>query len=276
MNKSRKDLFDFLGIDTYEASYTTLLATLFEEHPEWAQAHFEETLCLSAPDGPVKAKTQLHVPRESGRKADRLDLVLIFGDPVTDIWLIEAKIKSGESSDQLQRYGKDENAQRRILQELSLEDREPGQVKWHCSYLTLEGEEPTGPTEFRPITYKPLPGILSKGPDLVRELFPAHSCLCSRLDDYYKARGEILNGDTPSNDMALETYLSDTWGLIDKTNKFHWLMKKITKEVAPSLEIELQTAPIVVQNRGFANPGCQIRNSRWHAERLYDIEAKCA
>jgi hypothetical protein len=85
MSKGKKDLFDFLGIGTYEDSYTTLLANLFEKHPGWARSYFEKTLYSSASDGPVKAKTQLHVPRESCRRADRLDLVLFFGDPVTDI-----------------------------------------------------------------------------------------------------------------------------------------------------------------------------------------------
>jgi hypothetical protein len=64
-----------------------------------------------------------------------------IGEPATDIWLIEAKIKSGESSDQLQRY-QQEAVRDRILNKLGFKKMDPVQVRWRYLYLTLEGEKP--------------------------------------------------------------------------------------------------------------------------------------
>lgn len=267
MSKDERDLFDILGISTHEDSYTTLLATIFEERQEWAKEYFERVLCLDAPDGPVEAKTRLHLKHEGGRKADIPDLVFTFGHPITDIWVVEAKIKSGESSDQLRRY-EGEMVRNRIFSAFGVDDAGLGGVRWHYSYLSLEGETPTSPTRFRPITYEPLREILPANPDLATELFHAHSCLRSRFVDYYKARDEVTEGKAPSDSTPLEDYLNDAWGLIDERNKFHWLMERIAKDLGePQFEFG------IAQNRAFAKPMCRTRNLHWQGEKYGEDKA---
>jgi hypothetical protein len=186
VSRGRRDLFDILGISTYEHSYTELLATLFEERQEWARDFFREVFGHLPTEGTVRTKTQLSVPHEGGeRTKDMLDLVLAFGDTAPDIWVVEAKIKSSESSDQLRRY-QSQKAQQQIADELGL--KKPSQDNWQYSYLTLEGEEPTEPTEFCPITYARLLKILPSNPDLAPDLFRAHDCLRNRFVDHYSVR----------------------------------------------------------------------------------------
>lgn len=260
MSKGKRDLFDILGISTYEHSYTELLATLFEERQEWARDFFREVFGHLPAEGTVRTKTQLSVPHEGGgRTKDRLDLVLAFGDTAPDIWVVEAKIKSSESSDQLRRY-QSQKAQQQIADELGVE--KPSQDNWHYSYLTLEGEEPTERTEFCPITYERLLKILPSNPNLAPELFRAHDCLRNRFVDYYKTRDEVLKGYAPSDSTVLENYLNDTWALIDEANRFHWLMGRIAKDLG-GLQFEFGIA----QNQAFAKPMCRTRNLRWQGKK---------
>jgi hypothetical protein len=188
-----------------------------------------------------------------------LDLVLAFGDTAPDIWVVEAKIKSSESSEQLRRY-QSQKAQQQIADELGL--KKPSQDNWHYSYLTLEGEEPTERTEFCPITYERLLRILPSNPHLAPELFCAHDCLRNRFVDYYKARDEVLQGDIPSDSIPLEGYLNETWSLIDERNKFHWLMERIAKDLGrPQFKFG------IAQNRAFAKPMCRTRNLHWQGKK---------
>ncbi len=261
MSEVKRDLFDILGIGTYEHSYTELLATLFEERQEWAQGFFREVFDHLPTEGTVRTKTQLSVPHEGGRRTrDRLDLVLAFGNAAPDIWVVEAKIKSSESSDQLQRY-ESQKAQQEIADKLGL--KKPSQDNWHYSYLTLEGEEPTKRTKFHPITYERLLKILPADPDLAPELVPAHDCLRNRFIDYYKARDEVLKGDdAPSDSTTLEDYLSCTWGLIDERNKFHWLMQRNAEDLG-GLPLEFGIA----QNIASAKPGCRTVDPNWQGKK---------
>lgn len=149
MGEDKRDLFDVLGISTREDSYTTLLAALFEEHQEWAKEYFERVLCSDAPDGPVEVKTRLHLGHEGGRKVNIPDLVFAFGDPVTDIWVVEAKIKSRESSDQLRRY-EGEAVRNRVLGAFCLDDASSGWVDWHYSYLSIRKRISRRPNRVSP------------------------------------------------------------------------------------------------------------------------------
>lgn len=230
MRHGKKDLFDFLGISVYEHSYTKLLQALFKEHENWAREFFEEVWGYLPAEGRVLIRTQISIPKEGNKNGrDRLDLALVFGDIDPHIWIIEAKIKSGESSDQLQRYER-EDAQQYIANEFGLAVLPP-QEKWLYSYLTLEKEEPSRTQRFIPIDYKPIHKVLSRDiPELAEEILPAYKCLCERLRDYYDARGEVLSDNHYFDNEPVKEYLSRTRGLIDKINRFHWLTRLIAEE----------------------------------------------
>jgi len=265
VSSAKRDLFDVLGISTREDSYITLLTNVFSE-PEgekWAQDYFEEALARPAPAGPVNVTPRLYLRHEGMKTADIPDLVFAFGYPVTDIWLVEAKIKSGESSDQLLRYEK-EAAKVKVLEALDLE--KATEVKWYYSYLTLEADSPAKPTKFEPIAYELLGGILPAEPDLSAELLPAYACMRQRFLDYYGARSEVMSGSTFPESMTLNHYLDDTWGLIDEKNRFHWLMRKITEELG------MQPTLTEAQSRGSAAVVCEMRDSGWQSARAYGVD----
>ncbi len=264
MRDVKRDLFDVLGISTHEDSYTTLLAAIFNE-PEgeqWARDYFQAVFKRPAPVGPVKVTPRLYLRHEDMKRVDVPDLVFTFDDPVTHVWLIEAKIKSGESSDQLIRYEK-EAAQVKVLTAIGA--GKATNVEWHYSYLTLEGEESAKPTKFEPITYEPLSRILPPAPELGAELMPAYTCMRNRFLDYYRARHSGLTDGTSIAGMALNDYLSGTWGLVDSKNRFHWLTRQITEDLdmQPTLT-EAQSA----SNTAFV---CQMRAPGWQSDLAYGM-----
>jgi hypothetical protein len=265
VGNSKRDLFDALGISTREDSYTTLLANVFNE-PEgekWAQNYFEEALAQPAPAGPVNVTPRLYLRNEGMKTADIPDLVFTFGHPVTDIWLVEAKIKSGEGSDQLLRYETDA-AQAKVLEALDLE--KSAEAEWHYSYLTLECDRPTKQTKFEAITYEPLCNILPAEPELGVELLPAYNCMRDRFLDYYGARSEVLNGSFPPDSVTVDEYLSNTWGLIDEKSRFHWLTRRITEEFG------MQPALTEAQNPGSAAVVCEMRDPGWQSDLEYRVD----
>jgi hypothetical protein len=197
------------------------------------------------------------------KTADIPDLVFTFGHPVTDIWLVEAKIKSGESSDQLLRYEK-EAAQAKVLAALGLGQQ--AEVKWYYSYLTLEGDSPAKQTKFEPITYEPLDSILPAEPDLSAELLPAYACMRKRFLDYYGARSEVLNGSFPPDSVTVDEYMSNNWSLIDEKSRFYWLTRRITEELG------MQPALTEAQNPGSAAVVCEMRDSGWQSARAFGVD----
>lgn len=261
------DLFDVLDISTREDTYTTLLANFFgtNQGKQHARRFFKEVFGNLPPEGNVEVKTRPYLKHENIRKADIPDLVLAFGDTIRKVWIIEAKIKSGESSDQLQRYTKRDNRSR--LVEKFASKRELCEDDWLYSYLTLECEEPSGETDFEPIDYKSLCKILPLNPDLPQHLSLAYDCLRERLFDYYEAREE-----TPPENASIKGYLDNTRGLIDRRNRFHWLMDKVIEEISFALTEKLDGNSIVAQGKGSANPGYQIRASGWQTNKVYDFE----
>lgn len=264
MGNSKRDLFDVLGISTREDSYTTLLANVFNEPggERWAQNYFEEALGEPAPAGPVNVILRLYLRHEHIRKADIPDLVFTFGNPITDIWLVEAKIKSGESSDQLLRYQTDAT-QAKVLAALDLD--QSARVEWHYSYLTLEGDKPTKSTRFGPLTYKPLCSILPAEPKLSVELLPAYDYMRDRFLDYYGARSEVLNGSSPPDRVTVDEYLSNNWGLIDERSRFYWLTRRITEEFG------MQPTLTEAHNPGSSPPVCQMRAPGWQSKSIYMV-----
>jgi hypothetical protein len=266
VGNDKRDLFDVLGISTREDSYTTLLANVFNEPggERWVQNYFEEALTESAPAGPVNVILRLYLRHEHMKKADIPDLVLTFGDPVTDIWLIEAKIKSGESSDQLLRYEKEE-VQTKVFTALGLKHQ--AEVTWHYSYLTLEGDKPTKQTKLEAITYEPLCSILLAEPELGVELLPAYTCMRDRFLVYYGARSEVLNGSSPPDSVPVDEYLlSNDWGLIDEKSRFYWLTRRITEE------LDMQPALTEAHNPGSSPPVCQMKDSEWQSDLTYGLD----
>ena len=263
MNSNNIDLFDALGIGTREDSYTTLLSVLFkrEEGREYAKQFFQRVVESEAPAGPVRVESRLRLRQQGGRGADIPDLIFAFGNHAVSILVVEAKIKSGESSDQLKRY-ESEEARRKILKALKLEDREPGKVRWHYLYMTLECEKPAKSVNFCPISWEPARDSLPTDQAFAPELFPAYSCLHERLSSYYRVRDSTLKCGELSDDTVLEDYLNETYGLVDRTNKFHWLTERIA-ETLPGLQPTFGKA----QGKGFANPMVQIRGSSWQSKK---------
>jgi hypothetical protein len=266
VGNSKRDLFDVLGISTREDSYTTLLANVVNEPggERWAQNYFEEALTEPAPAGPVNVILRLHLRYEHMKKADIPDLVFTFGDPITDIWLVEAKIKSGESSDQLLRYETDAT-QAKVLAALDLD--KSATVEWHYSYLTLECDRPAKSTRFGPLTYKPLCSILPAEPELGVDLLPAYTCMRDRFLDYYGARSEVLNGSSPPDSVTVDEYLlSNNWGLIDEKSRFYWLTRRITEELG------MQPALTEAHNPGSSPPVSQMRDPGWQRDPAYGLD----
>lgn len=255
--KDETDLFDFLGISTYEHSYTKLLEALFKERKDWAHDFFEEVWGYPPLGSVVRSKTQLSIPREGSKRGrDRLDLVLVFGEVDPYIWIIEAKIKSGESSDQLQRY-ESKGAQQHIANEFGLAALPP-QEQWLYSYMTLEKEEPSQTQRFRPSDYRSILKVLSGGTaGLPEEILPAYECLRERLRDYYDIRDNVLSNEPCLDGKLLREYLSHARGLVDKTIRFHWLVKQIAEEngMLPEAGKTEQGVPF-----------CKMRPNHWQGQ----------
>ena len=263
MNSNNIDLFDALGIGTREDSYTTLLSVLFNKRGEQERAKqfFRKVVETEPPAGPIRVESQLQLRQQGDRGADIPDLIFAFGNYAVSILVVEAKIKSGENSDQLKRYGSEEG-RRKILKALKLEDHEPDKVRWHYLYMTLECEKPAKLGNFCPISWEPVRDSLPTNQAFAPELFPAYSCLHERLNSYYRVRDKILERGELSDDTVLEDYLNETYGLVDRTNRFHWLTEHIAKTL-PGLQTTFGKA----QGRGFANPMVQIRRSSWQSKK---------
>lgn len=247
-----RDLFDVLDIGTREDSYTSLLGALFEEKPKWARDYFSKALRRDRPDKPVRVRVRPGATLEGGQRIIP-DLVLAFGEPVTDVWLIEAKIRAKEGPDQLKNQ-ESEEVRSVLLEKLETQDAEPG---WHHSYLTLEGEEPTGSTAFGAISFEPLNDIFPKQAKLPDEILPAYHCLRKRLNDYYKARER----EPAEKNLSLREYLDKTGGLIDEEARFSWLSKWATKKLGMRRDIGTTSNP------GHTEPFCQLRDDGWQGTR---------
>lgn len=253
------DLFDVLGISTREDSYTSLLAALFEEKPQWAREFFMRSMETdSLPPEPVRSY-RWPVTTVSGKKVVP-DLVLAFGCPISHIWVIEAKIESQEGKDQLIRQESDE-ARRGLIAELEL----PEHACWYYSYSTLEGVEsanPAAPQKFRAMSFEPLTNIFSEQTSLPKEIRPAYTALRKRLQDYYGARSE-----KPNPGSQLSEYLEDTGGLISRRARFYWLCRRISESLG------LKCTFGVAQSTGNASPFCQMRETRepsWQGSRYLE------
>lgn len=243
------DLFDVLDIGRREGSYTSLLAALFDEKPKWAREFFRQS--TGAKDLPPKPVGVHRRPETS--VSDRTvtpDLVLTFGDPAVEVWVVEARLEAGVGDERVSILESDE-AHAGLAEGLGL----PEDARWHHSYLTLEGEEPAGAQEFRPATFEPLTGIFTKKPSLPDEVYPAYNALRKRLRDYYKASRR-----EPDPDSTLGEYLEDDGGLVSGRARFYWLGERLADELklSPKLGTTGGRRPV---------PLCQMRDANWQGPR---------
>lgn len=244
-----KDLFDVLHIATREDSYTSLLATLFEQKPRWAREFFQssghEDIMPPKPVGVHKW------PRATVPSRDVIpDLLLTFGDPVSEVWLIEVKLEASEGQDQLAAQ-ESEKVRESLSESLSL----PRDSLWHYSYLTLEGETPATAQRFLPTTFEPLNRIFTKKSNLPDEAYPAYEALRKRFRDYYKARNK-----NPGADSTLGEYLADTGGLVSERSRFYWLGHHLARDLKLKSELGMTQS-------GGPVPLCKLRDSSWKGQR---------
>lgn len=243
------DLFDVLNVGTREDSYTSLLAALFAEKPRWAREFFQQsTGADSLPPKPVETHKWPRATVSGGAVIP--DLLLTFGAPVAEVWIVEAKLEAREDRDQLAAREGGE-ARESLSEDLGL----PEDARWHYSYLTLEGETPATARLFSPASFEPLTEIFTKKPSLPDEVHPAYETLRKRLRDYYKARRK-----KPDPGSTLGGYLADTGGLISTRSRFYWLGERLAEDLKLESELGLTGGRRVV-------PLCQMRDSGWRGLR---------
>ncbi|MDN5696480.1 MAG: hypothetical protein L0G70_00730 [Rubrobacter sp.] len=243
------DLFDVLNVGTREDSYTSLLAALFAEKPKWAREFFSQS--TGEKDLPPKPVGVYRWPRAAVSGKDVIpDLVLTFGDPVSVVWVVEAKIGSGEGKDQLINQ-ESEEAQKSLTESLEL----PEGAEWRYSYLTLEGESPAESANFQPATFETLREVFTKKPSLSEEMYPAYETLRKRLRDYYKARGS-----KPDPKFTLEEHLEPGAGLASTRSRFYWTGERLAED--------LKLRPEFGSTGGRRDvPLCQMRGKGWRGPR---------
>lgn len=246
---SEQDLFDLLGICFREDSYTELLANVFQNDNATARGFLRSFLNHEPPTGPIRAETRVSTGRRTREKAIP-DLVLLFGDPVTHVWVVEAKIEAGEGDRQTERYGLAGPA---LLDALGVPEAE---LIHPSAFLTLDPQVPRG-DGFRSVTYEPLATLLEPGRFADPALSLAVACLKDRLTGYYAAVNEV-----PDPETSLADYLASARGLITAKDQFH----QLTKTVGDRMGFKLTAG--VAQNAASAHPYQTFNRRAWKSDSM--------
>ena len=229
-----QDLFDALGICFREDSYTELIANIFQNDPEVAREFYARTVGPGAPAGPIRCKTRVALIDGASRNIP--DLVVLFGDPETHAWMIEAKIEAGEGRKQTERYLARKESLKAALDL-------PDSVQF-CTpvFLTLDRCKPGSP-EWQPADYRALGEIVE--PERFEQTWmrEASRCLRDRFRDYYREKDQALD---PAE--TLDAYLRRAKGLVTRRDLFYRLMGELAARVG------FTTEPGMAQNRGSAKP----------------------
>lgn len=214
---SKQDLFDVLQIGFREDSYTELVANILQNRHEVAREFYRRTMGSEAPAGPVRCETR--VTLKVGGFKNVPDLVVLFGKPVSVVWMIEAKIEAHEGRGQTDRYSS-------LQLQMGLRDalKLPPTVRFlDPAFLTLDKRTPNS-SNWRPVDYRTLGEVLDPGGFESSWMREAACVLKDRLHHYYSLKDQV-----PDPGQSIQAYLGKAKLLVTQRDLFHWLLRDLVK-----------------------------------------------